>query len=269
MNKKKQYSAWFPPEVVKEARDLLAELTGANARTCFSLSIGDEDETWAYDDEEQFFFKYRSKGYHSSNYFIEMKKGTDTVCGLQLSQYGRDVTITIRAPTEQIIASVADVFERELPNCEFGEPKEPERPKVRPRIFLGHGRSRLWMDLKGHLVDHHGYEVVAYESGSRAGHAIRDILDELKRAASFAIMVYTGEDETVDGIARARQNVVHETGLFQGRLGFPRVQVLREDGVELFSNLDGIQWIGFSKGNIRETYGDVLAALRREFGDAR
>ncbi|WP_080682528.1 TIR domain-containing protein [Sorangium cellulosum] len=83
--------------------------------------------------------------------------------------------------------------------------------------------------------------------------------------ASFALLVLTAEDETADGTFRAQQNVVHETGLFQGRLGFSRAIVLVEDSVEVFSNLDGVQQIRYSKGNIGETFGDVLATTRREF----
>jgi predicted nucleotide-binding protein len=59
--------------------------------------------------------------------------------------------------------------------------------------------------------------------------------------------------------------VVHEIGLFQGRLGFNRAIVLLEDGVEEFSNIHGIEQIRFSKGNIRETYGEILATIKREF----
>ncbi|QNL13341.1 CMP/hydroxymethyl hydrolase [Microcystis phage vB_MaeS-yong1] len=76
----------------------------------------------------------------------------------------------------------------------------------------------------------------------------------------------TAEDEMADGTVRARQNVIHEAGLFQGRLGFTRAIVLREHGTETFSNIDGIQRIEFSKENIRETFGEVLATIRREFG---
>jgi hypothetical protein len=36
----------------------------------------------------------------------------------------------------------------------------------------------------------------------------------------------------------------------------------------MFSNLDGIQHIKFSKNNIREAFGDVIATLRREFPSA-
>lgn len=104
--------------------------------------------------------------------------------------------------------------------------------------------------------------------GARAGHAIRDILEQMLKASSFALLVLTAEDETADGAKRARQNVVHETGLFQGRLGFSRAIVMLESGVEDFSNINGIEQIRFSKDNIKETFGDVLAVLRREFPNA-
>ena len=68
-----------------------------------------------------------------------------------------------------------------------------------------------------------------------------------------------------DGTMRARQNVIHETGLFQGRLGFSRAIVMLEEGAEEFSNVQGVQQIRFAKGNIKETFGEVLATLRREF----
>jgi predicted nucleotide-binding protein len=86
-------------------------------------------------------------------------------------------------------------------------------------------------------------------------------------SASFALLVHTAEDEQADGSMRARENVVHETGLFQGRLGFERAIVLREDGCADFSNISGLQEIRFHEGNIRETFGEVVATIRREFPD--
>ena len=117
-----------------------------------------------------------------------------------------------------------------------------------------------------HLHHQQGYDVEAFESGARAGHTARDVLDSMMRRSSFALIVLTAEDEMADGEYHARQNVVHEIGLFQGKLGFNRAIAVVENDVELFSNLDGIQQIRFDKGNIRATYGDVLATLRREFG---
>jgi predicted nucleotide-binding protein len=79
----------------------------------------------------------------------------------------------------------------------------------------------------------------------------------------------TAEDESAEGDARARQNVVHEAGLFQGKLGFNRAIAVVESGVEVFSNLDGVQQIRYDKGNVKATFGEILATLRREFGDRR
>jgi hypothetical protein len=37
-----------------------------------------------------------------------------------------------------------------------------------------------------------------------------------------------------------------------------------EDGTDEFSNINGVQQIRYSKGKIKETFGDVLAFLRKE-----
>lgn len=148
-------------------------------------------------------------------------------------------------------------------------PPQPEAVPPKPKIFIGHGGSQQWRDLKDHLQDQHGYEIISYETGSRAGHAIRDIIVELLGKSSFAILVMTGEDDMADGTIRARQNVIHEIGLFQGRLGFTKAIVLKEDGTEEFSNIHGVHQIRYSRGNIKETFGDVLATLNKEFGKRR
>jgi Predicted nucleotide-binding protein containing TIR-like domain len=54
-------------------------------------------------------------------------------------------------------------------------------------------------------------------------------------------MPTTGKDETKDGKLLARQNVVHEAGLFQGKLGFTRAIILLEEVTEEFSNLAGLK----------------------------
>jgi hypothetical protein len=130
-----------------------------------------------------------------------------------------------------------------------------------PPLFIGHGHSPVWRELADHLRDQHGYRIVAFESARRSGRSITDILVDMTREASFAILVHTAEDEQADGRLRARQNVIHETGLFQGCLGLDRAIVVREHGCEDFSNLAGVQELHY-RNEIREVFGDVLAALR-------
>ena len=261
MKKAKEYkNTRFSADVIKAAARLL-EPEGEEAkkkvyRSC-SLSVEVNNEKWSHDSEEEFFADYR-KGNGYASY-------SKTVCNsnLDVSVYrGIDTYIAISAPTRSEIQKIFEVFENHEKESSL-----PELPEPKPTVFVGHGRSQLWRDLKDHLHEKHDYPVTAYEIGARAGHAIRDILEEMLEESSFAILVMTGEDEATDGTMRARQNVIHEIGLFQGQLGFARAIVLLEEGTEEFSNIQGIDQIRFSKGNIKETFGEVLATLRREFGN--
>jgi len=175
----------------------------------------------------------------------------------------REFTATTVISRQRIdIESIFDIFERNVEASRVPI-KEKKQDVV---VFIGHGRSSQWRDLKDHLQDKHNIQIEAYETGARAGHTIRDILEDMVNKSSFAVLIMTAEDEQSDGTFRARQNVIHEAGLFQGKLGFSRAIVVMEDGAEEFSNINGIQQIRYSKDNIKETFGEVVATIRREFG---
>ena len=217
--------------------------------------------------EAEFFADYRRDHEQSRYKHLIYERVAEAVRCYSLSvdfTYGK-TEVSVQAPTRGDIEAVFEVFNDGQERSQLPRTEEDASP-VRPTIFIGHGRNPQWRDLKDHLSEKHGYHVQAYETGARAGHTIRDILDELARTSSFALLVLTGEDLLADGGTRARQNVVHELGLFQGKLGFTRAIALLEDGTEEFSNIHGINQIRFSKGNIREVFGEVVATLRREFG---
>lgn len=83
-------------------------------------------------------------------------------------------------------------------------------------------------------------------------------------AACFAFLILTGEDQHGDGEVHARENVIHETGLFQGRLGFERAIVLLEEGCKEFSNIHGLTQIRFPKGHISACFEEIRRVLERE-----
>jgi predicted nucleotide-binding protein len=89
-------------------------------------------------------------------------------------------------------------------------------------------------------------------------------LKAILESCIFAVIVATGEDAMAEGGVRARQNVVHEIGLFQGRLGFEKVAVLSQRGVEEFSNLAGLQVIPFSDDQIEGAFYELHRTLKRE-----
>lgn len=131
-------------------------------------------------------------------------------------------------------------------------------------VFIGHGRSSIWARLQIFIEKELHLKTVNYESESRVGDSIVPILEKMLSEASFAILILTAEDETTVGSKRARQNVIHEAGLFQGRLGFKKAILLRQEGTEEFTNIAGLQYISFSADRIDQTFYELRRVLKRE-----
>lgn len=252
---KTYYNTRFTQKVIAEAdRGLESSLREEDGKIVSrNFTVRKEEERWSYDTIQEFLAAFEGRGVYTKACLSK---------GIHVYNVSDDDTcVTIIAPTREEIDSIAAIFERHAPSCKL--PASAVNSNV--KVYIGHGRNPVWRDLKDHLKDQHNYDVEAYEIGARAGHAIRDILEEMLRKSSIAFLVMTGEDETTEGKLLARQNVVHEVGLFQGKLGFNRAIVLLEEGTEEFSNISGIHQIRFPKAKIRETFGDVVAVLKREF----
>ena len=139
-----------------------------------------------------------------------------------------------------------------------------ETNRLPPCVFIGHGRSKLWARVKIFIEDELGLATVFYEQESRVGEGIVPVLEQMLEKATFAVLVLTAEDEISKGQYRARQNVIHESGLFQGRLGFKRAVLLVQEGIENLSNVDGLQYIPFSEDKIDQTFYELQRVLKRE-----
>jgi len=253
------YDTKFSARVIKEAYDLFVSKLDYTKEisTPFSMEVTIDDEEWEFDTLQEFLSEY-PKG--NRCYFSHQIQE----CGFRVSFMDEDFTrVRVEFPERSKIESIFQVFERNLDESKIVTESEPLT------IFIGHGHDPQWRDLKDHLHEKHSLNVSAYEIGPRAGKSIKDVLEEMLDESSFALLVLTGEDININGELHARENVIHELGLFQGRLGFTRAIALLEDGVQEFSNILGINQIRFAKGRIKETFGDVLATIRREFENNR
>lgn len=230
--------------------------------TYLSLKVAHDDATWEHDNVEEFFSDYRKYADAAS---FRVYDGGPPAWDLGVTRFPRWTLVIVQATSRSEVEEVFAVFEKHRQLSKLPPLPQPAEPKQQPVVFIGHGRSSLWLDLKNHLQDKHQITIEAFETGARAGHTIRDILEDMADKSSFALLVLTAEDQHSDGSFHARENVIHEAGLFQGRLGFGRAIVLLEDGASEFSNIHGILQIRFAKGNIKETFGDVVATIRREF----
>lgn len=142
--------------------------------------------------------------------------------------------------------------------------RQKRAERIGTNVFIGHGRSYVWRDLKDFVQDRLKLPWDEFNRVPVAGVTNITRLSEMLDAAAIAFLVMTAEDERADGSIQARMNVIHEAGLFQGRLGFMRAIILLEEGCEPFSNIDGLGQIRFPTGNITAAFEEVRRILERE-----
>ena len=152
----------------------------------------------------------------------------------------------------------------ELPNNTQQAMNSDTMNNENKKIFIGHGRSLVWRELKDFIEGTLGLPYEEFNRISTAGQFTGNRLKEMLDESCMAFLIMTGEDEQTDGSLHARENVIHEAGLFQGRLGFERAIILLENGCKGFSNIHGLIHIPFPKGNIEATFEKIRRVLQRE-----
>ena len=137
-------------------------------------------------------------------------------------------------------------------------------PRKVGKVFIGHGRSLLWRELKDFLSDRLGLGWDEFNREAVAGFTTFERLSQMLSEAEFAFLIITAEDEHMDQALHARENVIHEVGLFQGRLGPKRAIILLEEGCKEFSNIVGLSQIHFPEGRISAVFEEIRRVLERE-----
>jgi len=119
------------------------------------------------------------------------------------------------------------------------------------RVFIVHGRDRRVRDMVENLLRRLELEPVILEEFHPQSLVLLDKFEKYSDVG-FALILMTGDDVgalNLDGDEmhpRARQNVVLELGYFLGTLGRERVAVLLDDGVEIPSDIHGVEYIPFA-----------------------
>ncbi len=226
----------------------------------FHVELENGDE-WELDSRSEFYSMYGasdlvSAAFSGNNYEPRFDLGFSTYGGTEAR---------LKFSERSLLYEVFEILESGVESATSSYPAtQGEVAGSKTIVFLGHGHSATWRELKESL-ELYEVDVITYETEKRHGYSVKETLERMLHKCNFAVLIHTAEDEQEDGALRARQNVVHETGLFQGRLGFARAIVVREEQCEPFSNVEGINEIRFR--SIREAVGEVLLAIRRELED--
>ena len=181
--------------------------------------------------------------------------------GEEISSHKEDISRWIN-DLESIYEQL-ELYE-ELPNNTQHTMNNDTMNNENKKIFIGHGHSHIWRALKDFIVEELELPYEEFERISTAGKSISNRLEEMLEESCMAFIIMTGEDEHADNLLHARENVIHEVGLFQGRLGFEKAIVLLEDGCERFSNIEGLIHISFPMGNIEAAFEKIRDVLKRE-----
>ena len=185
--------------------------------------------------------------------------------GLQVAPHQSLITLDLSATVlKNGLDTLASTTREAASHLQRLTSRENKSSMIGTNVFIGHGRSKLWRELKDFIEDRLHLPVDEFNSVPVAGISTTARLSELLDAAAFAFLIMTAEDEQADGKMRARENVVHELGLFQGRLGFSRAIILIEEECEEFSNIHGLGQIRFPKANIGAKFEEIRAVLERE-----
>ncbi len=176
----------------------------------------------------------------------------------------------IRAEIESIRYSLkvcrhaSDIAQQAASHLKRTSIRQSRETSIGTNVFIGHGGSPHWHELKDFISGRLSLPVDEFNRVPVAGVTNQARLSEMLDAAAIAFIVMTAEDQVADGQFQARMNVIHEVGLFQGRLGFTKGIILLEEGCDEFSNIQGLGQIRYPPNNIAACFEEVRRVVERE-----
>jgi sugar/nucleoside kinase (ribokinase family) len=141
---------------------------------------------------------------------------------------------------------------------------ERRRASLARGVFVAHGRDPAWYQIKEFIEQECELRVYAFETESWESRNITEALSGYLDRCSFAVCVLTGEDMTEDGRRRARQNVIHEAGLFQGRYGFDRVLLLVDEECDFHLDPIGLNVVTFPRRDLASAFWQISRMIRQQ-----
>lgn len=163
-----------------------------------------------------------------------------------------------RAQLQQLAREIDHIFEIRA-NSELAPPAQRTAPMR--RVFISHGRAPDWREVQAYIEKDIGLDTLELAQEANQGRTILGKLWEASERCESAVIVMTGDDLDAEGQARARENVIHEIGFFQGKYGLARICLLYEEGVSIPSNIHGLVYAPFPTGRVSASFGVLVREL--------
>ncbi len=221
-------------------------------RTPLVLSVEHADgSTWKLDGRHDFYERYRQPGVASA--YIE-DIGADAFRLSYIEQMG--TTVFAKHPDDEQLRAMFAIFDEDRPGAETSV---RESVGGVPNVFISQGGRAAGRALAEGL-ERNGFVVKTYERPGNRRDATRSLLEALVQGRDFAVLLYLDEDEDAHGGRRAREHVLHEVGLFQGRLGLERAVIVRQEGLEPLDRSHAVPEVGFRQ-DPREVLDELVGMI--------
>lgn len=124
--------------------------------------------------------------------------------------------------------------------------------RMKNKCFIIHGHDDKTKNEVARFIEKRLKKdsIILHEQASEG----KTIIEKFERHSDvdFAVAIWTADDlgqpkGEANSRLRARQNVIYETGYFAGKLGRGRVVILREQGVEIPTDLLGVIYIDLAE----------------------
>jgi predicted nucleotide-binding protein len=129
-------------------------------------------------------------------------------------------------------------------------------------VFISHGRANAWREVQAFIEKDLGLQTLELAQEPNQGRTVLAKLAEASNQCDSAVIVMTGDDLDATGQPRARENVIHEIGFFQGKYGLDRICLLHEEGTNIPSNIHGLVYAPFPQNLVSASFGLLMRELR-------
>jgi hypothetical protein len=152
---KRFHNRRFPVEILRKAMTRIDDLSsGQHTYTSHSMMLQIGEDAWDFDNFEDFFADYPNADQANFNY--RLLKSDHPTCAIDCYLDARGSAISITAEHRHQINSVMNIFQQSLGSTTpIHAPSEQDEQDSAYTIFIGHGRSKAWRELKDHLEDKH------------------------------------------------------------------------------------------------------------------
>jgi len=190
------------------------------------------------------------------DWWVSAKQRTAAMLAARICPSCRQTLSSQYDVSEDVFDAISTLLEYVRRNMMSGHRDVPDR------VLVLHGTASDWKDLVDLLKGFGLESIEEFTTKPVTGMVVSTRWQEMLNSARFAFAVMTPDDPCGQtGLARARQNVVHEIGLCHARIGIESTAILLAEGTEPFSNMGGINHIDFIPGRIADKSEEIRDLL--------